>query len=204
MDAIVTIDEQRRIRLFNAAAERLLQCSAEDCIGRTLDSVLTPELRQKLERYMRGLAVEGWHGNAIWVPEGSSALRKDGSSFPVEFSLSHTEIEGQHHFTLILRDIDERLAARERIKQLNQEREYLSEEVKHDHNFEELVGSSPAFSAVLRQVSLVTETESTALILGESGTGKELIARAIHARSSRKDRPLGLGQISCGTRLCIR
>src|SRR6059036_1165351 len=57
------------------------------------------------------------------------------------------------------------------------------------HNFEEIVGTSAALSAVLKQAEVVAPTESTVLILGETGTGKELIARAIHATSSRSRRP---------------
>ena len=56
-------------------------------------------------------------------------------------------------------------------------------------NFEELVGTSAALTAVLKQVEVVAPTESTVLILGETGTGKELIARAIHTASSRSRRP---------------
>jgi DNA-binding NtrC family response regulator len=57
------------------------------------------------------------------------------------------------------------------------------------HNFGEIVGTSAALAAVLKQVEVVAPTESTVLILGETGTGKELIARAIHATSSRSRRP---------------
>ena len=57
------------------------------------------------------------------------------------------------------------------------------------HNFEEIVGTSAALRAVLKQVEVVAPTESTVLILGETGTGKELIARAIHTTSSRSQRP---------------
>jgi len=57
------------------------------------------------------------------------------------------------------------------------------------HNFEEIVGTSAALRAVLKQVEVVAPTQSTVLILGETGTGKELIARAIHAASSRSRRP---------------
>jgi DNA-binding NtrC family response regulator len=57
------------------------------------------------------------------------------------------------------------------------------------HNFDEIVGTSAALGAVLKQVEVVAPTESTVLILGETGTGKELIARAIHTASSRSRRP---------------
>ena len=73
---------------------------------------------------------------------------------------------------------------------LEKEIVYLQEEIRTVHNFEEIVGSSPALLKLLRKVDQVAATDSTVLIYGETGTGKELIARAIHDRSNRKDRPL--------------
>src|SRR5258706_3283799 len=57
------------------------------------------------------------------------------------------------------------------------------------HEFEEIVGTSSALAAALKQVGVVAPTESTVLFLGEPGTGKDLIARAIHTASSRSGRP---------------
>jgi formate hydrogenlyase transcriptional activator len=70
---------------------------------------------------------------------------------------------------------------------LAEERRYLKEEIKIEHNFEEIVGDSPALKSVLRHVETVAPTNSTVLILGETGTGKELIARAIHNLSPRHE-----------------
>ncbi|MBA2487562.1 MAG: sigma 54-interacting transcriptional regulator, partial [Nitrospira sp.] len=66
----------------------------------------------------------------------------------------------------------------------------LREELELQHNFEEMVGDSPALKAVFRKAEQVAPIDSTVLILGETGTGKELIARAIHNLSPRKDRAL--------------
>ena len=74
--------------------------------------------------------------------------------------------------------------------QLELENEYLREEVMKVHSHGEILGESSALSKVLRQVELVAPTDSTVLIEGESGTGKELIARAIHQRSERSNRPM--------------
>src|SRR5436309_10427245 len=74
--------------------------------------------------------------------------------------------------------------------QLAAENAYLQEEIRSEHNFEEIVGNSPALLALLKQVDQVAPTNATVLISGETGTGKELIARAIHNASSRKHRPL--------------
>ncbi len=75
-------------------------------------------------------------------------------------------------------------------KQLEQENEYLREEVQQSASFGELVGVSPALAAVTRQIELVAATDSAVLILGESGTGKEVVARELYRRSRRADRPL--------------
>jgi len=79
---------------------------------------------------------------------------------------------------------------------LQAENQYLQEEIRGEHNYAEIVGSSRALREVLRQVEQVAPTDSTVLILGETGTGKELIARAIHDRSARKERPLV--KVNCG------
>jgi transcriptional regulator with GAF, ATPase, and Fis domain len=65
---------------------------------------------------------------------------------------------------------------------------YLQEEISVEHNFDEIVGSSPAIRKVLKAIEQVAVTDSTVLLLGETGTGKELMARAIHKLSGRKDR----------------
>ncbi len=89
------------------------------------------------------------------------------------------------------------MAEVERLKnRLHAENVYLQEEIRREHNFEEIVGGSPTLLAVLEQVERVAPTDATVLILGETGTGKELIARAIHDRSGRKDRPLV--KVNCG------
>jgi formate hydrogenlyase transcriptional activator len=73
---------------------------------------------------------------------------------------------------------------------LEAENVYLQEEIRDDHDFVEMVGRSPALLAVLRRVEQVAPTDSTVLISGETGTGKELVARALHGRSRRRNRPL--------------
>jgi transcriptional regulator with GAF, ATPase, and Fis domain len=79
---------------------------------------------------------------------------------------------------------------------LELENEYLHEEVKQALRFGDIIGGSGALRKVLEQVDLVARTESSVLILGESGTGKELVARAIHDRSPRRNRPLI--KVNCG------
>jgi len=82
-------------------------------------------------------------------------------------------------------DIEDRKRAEQR---LQQENVALREEIDKTSMFEEIVGASPALTAVLSRVSKVAATDSTVLITGETGTGKELVARAIHKKSRRSSR----------------
>jgi PAS domain S-box-containing protein len=89
---------------------------------------------------------------------------------------------------------DDAAAAHAEIRRLTARLEadnvYLHHEVKLKYNYDAIVGRSAAIRAVLRDLEKVANTVSTVLLVGETGTGKELIARAIHNRSSRRDRPL--------------
>jgi formate hydrogenlyase transcriptional activator len=79
----------------------------------------------------------------------------------------------------------------ERIEELNaqlsREKLYLEDEIRSDHQFEEIIGRSRALGRVLREIETVAPTDSTVLITGETGSGKELVARAIHQLSARRD-----------------
>jgi formate hydrogenlyase transcriptional activator len=72
--------------------------------------------------------------------------------------------------------------------QLHKEKVYLEEEVRTEHNFEDIIGESASLRRILKQVEAVAPTDATVLILGETGTGKELIARALHDLSPRRER----------------
>ncbi len=75
-------------------------------------------------------------------------------------------------------------------KRLEQENEYLREEVQQAAVFGDLLGQAPALQAVTHQIELVAPTNAAVLILGESGTGKEVVAREIHRHSRRAEQPL--------------
>jgi formate hydrogenlyase transcriptional activator len=73
---------------------------------------------------------------------------------------------------------------------LEEENVILQQEVRHAQGFDEIVGKSAALARVLGQVELVAPTDAAVLLLGETGTGKDLVARALHDRSRRQERPL--------------
>ncbi len=82
-------------------------------------------------------------------------------------------------------------------KQIEDENEYLREEVRTAYVSDEIIGSSPAIAKILEHIESVAATDSTVLIQGESGTGKELVAREIHKQSTRSAKPLI--RVNCAT-----
>jgi formate hydrogenlyase transcriptional activator len=121
-----------------------------------------------------------------------------GSQRPMEYGETEAELlqEVANQLALAIENMREYEEIGRLKAQLERENVYLREEILGDHNFEEIVGSSPAINAVLHTVDRVAPTDTTVLILGETGTGKELVARAVHSRSSRHKHPLV--KVNCG------
>jgi formate hydrogenlyase transcriptional activator len=132
------------------------------------DAVLLQEAARQI-----GLAVEN-----MKAYEAISALHRE-----VRAEAAHRR-EAEQTLRAALAEV-ERLRSR-----LQAENVYLKDEIQTEHNFAEIVGSSPALLELLRKTEQVATTDATVLVFGETGTGKELIARAIHDRSPRRDRPL--------------
>ena len=193
MDAIIVVDSERRIVIFNLAAQAIFRCAASDVAGQLIDSFLSDQLKQLLTAYM---AEADLRAAQLWIPEGAPAIRKNGERFPVEGTVSRTDVSNGRLFTLILRDINERKQAEAKLHQLHEENVYLQAELQSELNFEEIIGASPIIQRVFTAIELVAQTDSTVLLLGETGTGKELIARAVHNRSRRKQSVMV--KVNCG------
>jgi formate hydrogenlyase transcriptional activator len=121
-----------------------------------------------------------------------------GSRRPMEFGDTEAELlqEAANQVALSIENMREYEEIGRLKAQLERENVYLREEILGEHNYEEIVGTSPALGAVVRTIDRVAPTDTTVLIIGETGTGKELVARAVHNRSPRRSRPLV--KVNCG------
>lgn len=108
---------------------------------------------------------------------------------------------------LLLTDVDDRRRAEDELAKalreigrlkdrLHEENTYLQDEIRREHDFEEIIGNSPELLRLLSRLESAAPTDANVLIIGETGSGKELIARALHNRSGRKKSPLV--KVNCG------
>jgi len=118
MDAIITVDEQQRVLLFNRAAEAMFRCAAADAIGRPLERFIPARHRAAHAGHVEAFGRTGVTSRAMAGARAVSGLRADGEEFPLEASISQIEAGGQKLFTVIMRDITERVRAEEEREQL--------------------------------------------------------------------------------------
>jgi PAS domain S-box-containing protein len=117
MDAIVTVDEEQRIILFNTAAERMFLYPAEDAIGQLLDRFIPQRFRAGHKEHIENFGRTNVTKRTMGGLGAIFGLRADGEEFPIEASISQIESDGRKLYTVILRDITERKRAEEALKE---------------------------------------------------------------------------------------
>jgi len=117
-DAIISVNEQQQICLFNPAAGQVFGLSAAEVIGQPLARLIPERFRDEHENNVRNFAQTGITARPMGVGE-ISGLRANGEEFPIEASISHTPTAGGELFTVILRDITDRKRTQEEIRRLN-------------------------------------------------------------------------------------
>jgi PAS domain S-box-containing protein len=190
MDAIIELDRYLHVTQMNPAAEKVFGCSAVQVSGQAFSRFLASDSREKLARLVIDLDSRPEGQRSFWIPGGLVATNPQIGNFQAEATLSRFDLEREPFYTLILRNVNERLEAEQKIRSLTVEAEYLREEITGLVGSDEIVGQSEALLKVLGDVKEVAATDATVLILGETGTGKELIARAVHRAGRRRHKPL--------------
>jgi len=116
MDAIITVDEDQHIVLFNAAAEKMFRCPSSEVIGQSLDRFIPAQFRKTHTDHIRAFGQTNITSRSMGALGAISGIRADGDQFQIEASISQTEVSGRKLFTNILRDITGRKHAEERFR----------------------------------------------------------------------------------------
>lgn len=145
MDAIIAVDEEQRIVLFNNAAEKMFGCTVDDAIGSVISRFIPQRLHSRHEAHVRRFAASGVTNRAMDASGEMGvlwAVRTNGEEFPIEASISHVEAYGKKLFTVIVRDITERKMAEKALTSLSgrlieaqeEERRRIAREIHDDYN----------------------------------------------------------------------
>lgn len=166
MDAIITVDEQQRIVLFNAAAEKIFGYSAQEVMGQPLDSLIPESARAAHRVHIRHFGQTGGTTRSMHSPRQLSGLRSGGEEFPIEATISQVEAAGQKLYTVVLRDITEHKRAEEEL-----------------HKSERLAVAGRMAATVAHEINNPLESVANALFLVERSqsldeSNRELIRTA--------------------------
>lgn len=202
-DGIYSINSDGLATFVNPAGARMLGWEPQDMIGKNIhrihhhthaDGSHYPVDECPIYKAVRDGVMHEGRQEVFW--------RRDGSSFPVEFTSTPVISDGRIvGAVVVFRDITERRSTENQLQsaleelkvlkdRLEEQNAYLQEEIHIEHNFREIVGQSEPIKKIIKQIDVVAPTDASVLINGESGTGKELIARAIHQASRRNASPL--------------
>ncbi len=117
MDAVITVNDEQRITMFNPAAEIMFGCKAPSAVGSHLDRFIPQRFRADHVEHIRNFGTTNTTRRRMGRLNSVFGVRCNGVEFPVEASISQTEVNGEKLFTVILRDITDRRRADEEFRQ---------------------------------------------------------------------------------------
>src|SRR6266704_968556 len=121
MDAVITVDEKQRVVMFNAAAEAMFSCPRGQAIGAPLAWFIPERFRAEHERHIRRFGETGTSSRRMGGARIVTGLRRNGEEFPIDASISQITESGKKFYTVILRDVTERVRAEEALRRSQSE-----------------------------------------------------------------------------------
>jgi len=129
MDAIITVDEQQKIVYFNLAAERMFECPQDQAIGAPLAWFIPDRFRRSHAAHVAEFGATGVSSRRMGGARVVTGLRRTGQEFPIDASISQLEVGGAKFYTVILRDVSERVRALDALARSREELRELASTV---------------------------------------------------------------------------
>jgi PAS domain S-box-containing protein len=190
-----------RLRVWNKNAEDITGYTPDEMYNKLMTDFADEPDRERLTKALSSVFVKNKQQTVSY-----NLITKAGKLLPHIGSGSPVNINGKAYFVGMAISISELKDTENKLKslitelsrlkkQLKNETVYLQEEIKSNHDFDEIIGNSPSLKHALFRLDQVAPLDTTVLLEGETGTGKELFARAIHHKSSRNN--LALIKVNC-------
>lgn len=153
MDAIISVDAERRIMVFNTAAEQMFGCVAADAIGSAIDRFIPHRFKAAHGGHVRHFGDTGSTSRAMGRMSPISGLRADGEEFPIEASISRVDFDGGRILTVILRDITERKRLELEVLRVSADEQRRIGQDLHDDVCQWLAGTEFLSASLARNLS---------------------------------------------------
>jgi PAS domain S-box-containing protein len=191
-DAIISVDEDQQIIIFNQGAERIFGYSVDEIAGQTLDMLLPERLRVVHHQHIKDFAESDVTARLMGERQEILGRRKNGQEFPAEASISKLEVAGKQFFTVVLRDITNR-------KRAELEREKLIDQLQALNKAAQAITSELSLEHVLRKIAEAAQDliQARYAALGvHDGHGKliRFITVGIEPQTYDKIGPLPIGR----------
>jgi len=194
-DIVLWVRPDATIEYINKAIESLLGYSTKEALQMRIFDIDPSYNEENFKKAWKNLKT---NKNNVFETQ---LKHKDGSLIPTEVRANFLEYNGGEYNCAFIRDIREQKrktaeleGAMQQIKELSKQLEIenttLKEEIAEQYNFNNILTRSERYQQILQRVGQVAKTRATVLLIGETGTGKELLARAIHQKSERKNKPM--------------
>ncbi|MGE5860115.1 MAG: sensor histidine kinase [Ignavibacteria bacterium] len=131
MDAIISINSDLNIILFNEAAEKMFKIKSDEVIGTPVSRFIPDRFKEIHSNHINNFGSTGITNRSMGNLGRVSGIRNNGDEFPIEASISQVEVSGEKIFTVILRDITDRKNYEEKIEASLKEKELLLKEIHH-------------------------------------------------------------------------
>lgn len=162
MDAIISINDRQSIVLFNAAAEKMFRCSAQDAIGSSIDRFIPMRFQAAHAEHIHRFGETGVTNRAMSNLGAMSGVRTDGEEFPIEASISQIEVGGEKLLTITLRDITERKRLQSEILDISEFEQRRIGQDLHDDLCQHLAGLQLFSGMLARDLAAKSMPETNA------------------------------------------